>query len=109
MNQIQTKNTNTQTLPFSWIYFFGGICAFFLMGAIIFYIVCINMLATRGYTMNSLEKEIQMLYEEQKEMSIEEAGLASLYRIREKSDHFGLESVQEKEIIYNAGQFALKD
>jgi len=86
-----------------------ALCAFLLVGAIIFYVVCVNMLATKGYAMNSLEEEIEALYEEQKGMSIEEASLASLYRVREKSEHFGLEAVEEKEIIYSVGQFALKD
>ena len=109
MNQIQTKNINTGLLSRSWMYFLGTLCAFLLVGSIVFYIVCVNRLATRGYTMNTLEKEIKTLYEKQKGMSIEEARLASLYRIREKSNHFDLKTVKEKEIIYSIGKFALKD
>lgn len=81
----------------------------FLLLSVMFHVMSMNALATKGYEMRSVEKKLEEETQKYKRMLVEEAQLTSLYRIRRVGERLDLEYAQETpEIVYGVESFAFK-
>jgi hypothetical protein len=80
-----------------------------LVFSVIAHVWCLNMLATKGYDLRSIEAKTADLLEEDKQLRIDEARLISLYRVEREMEHLSNAVSDDAEAVYATGRFALRD
>ncbi len=74
----------------------------------IFYIFEVNNLATKGYEIGNLEKELDKLKKENENLRIQEAELKSMYKIEEKTKDLNMIVPGDISYINLPGDMAMK-
>jgi Tfp pilus assembly protein PilN len=72
------------------------------------YVYSVNRSAVQGYHMRTLEKEIEVLKQENAELKIAEADLRSLYRIEAAEEDLHMQKVDTTIYLEERGPVALK-
>ncbi len=74
----------------------------------VYYIFQVNNLATKGYEIRELEKQLQVLRNKNEELKIQSAELKSMYRIEEKTRELNMAAPKNVSYINLPGPVALK-
>lgn len=74
----------------------------------VFYIFEVNNLATKGYEIDKLEKQLNNLQKENERLQIEAAELKSMYRIEEKTKELNMVVPKDVSYMNLPGDVAMK-
>ncbi len=79
-----------------------------LCAAGVFYIFEVNNLATKGYEIDSLEKQLNDLNKEKERLQIQAAELKSMYNIEEKTKELNMTAPKDVSYMNLPGNVAMK-
>jgi cell division protein FtsL len=74
----------------------------------VFYIFEVNNVATKGYDIKSLEKQVQELKDKNENLKIREAELKSMYNIEEKTKDLNMTAPADISYLTLPGNVAMK-
>lgn len=74
----------------------------------VFYIFEVNNLATKGYEIDRMEKQLNELKKENESLQIQAAELKSMYKIEEKTKEFNMIAPKDMSYMNLPGDVAMK-